>query len=177
MWCKYKAIFPVGKIALDAVGGYGRRCSIWTERAGNKLSVLIGKERKTRILPGQGRTFVSVKQSLHFGETEALFRANKGSILFQIEYLFEYSILFLFSFFDSLLFHPLFFPLHPSISSSSPSIPIAKFKTQLFPDTVLFIGFLFWIGDGKTDEPDWMLLKFDTFKQFFCKRKYTVQGC
>jgi len=80
MRCKYKAIFPVGKIALDAVGGYGRRCSIWTERAGNKLSVLIGKERKTRILPGQGRTFVSVKQSLHFGETEALFRENRGSV-------------------------------------------------------------------------------------------------
>ena len=174
MRCKYKAIFPVGKIALDAVGGYGRRCSIWTERAGNKLSVLIGKERKTRILPGQGRTFVSVKQSLHFGETEALFRANKGSILFQIEYLFGYSILFLFSFFDSLLFHLLFFPLHSSISSFSPSIPIAKFKAQLFPNTVLFIGFLFWIGDGKTDEPDWMLLKFDTFKQFFCKWEYPV---
>ena len=73
MRCKYKAIFPVGKIALDAVGGYGRRCSIWTERAGNKLSVLIGKERKTRILPGQGRTFVSVKQSLCLGKIEALF--------------------------------------------------------------------------------------------------------
>ena len=47
-------------------------------------------------------------------------------------------------------------------------LPITKFKTQLFPDTVLFIGFLFWIGDGKTDESDWMLLIFDTFKQFFC---------
>ena len=126
MWCKYKAIFPVGKIALDAVGGYGRRCSIWTERAGNKLSVLIGKERKTRILPGQGRTFVSVKQSLHFGETEALFRANKGSILFQIEYLFYFrqsicldiqssfffhSLILFFFIPYSFLFIPLFLPL------------------------------------------------------------------
>ena len=80
MRCKYKAIFPVGKIALDAVGGYGRWCSIWTERAGNKLSVLIGKERKTRILPGQGRAFISVKQRLCLGEIEPLFRENRGSV-------------------------------------------------------------------------------------------------
>ena len=119
---------------------------------------------------------------MQFQKIEAPFGENRGSILFQIEYLFYFrqsiclDILssFFFSFFDSLLFHPLVFPLHPSISSPSPSIPIAKFKTQLFPDTVLFIGFLFWIGDGKTDEPDWMLLKFDTFKQFFCKWEYPV---
>ena len=119
---------------------------------------------------------------MQFQKIEAPFGENRGSILFQIEYLFYFrqsiclDILssFFFSFFDSLLFHPLFFPLHPSISSPSPSIPIAKFKAQLFPNTVLFIGFLFWIGDGKTDEPDWMLLKFDAFKQFFCKWEYPV---
>ena len=44
------------------------------------------------------------------------------------------------------------------------SIPIAKFKAQLFPNTVLFIGFLSWIGDRKADEPDWMLLVFHAFK-------------
>ena len=122
---------------------------------------------KQRLCLGQIKALFYFKQSI-------CFTSDKVSVLLQTKYLFGYSILFLFSFFDSLLFHPLFFPLHSSISSSSPSIPIAKFKAQLFPNTVLFIGFLFWIGDGKTDEPDWMLLKFDTFKQFFCKWEYPV---
>ena len=119
---------------------------------------------------------------MQFQKIEAPFGENRGSILFQIEYLFYFRQSICLDIQSSFFFHslilfffiPLFFLLHPSISSPSPSIPIAKFKAQLFPNTVLFIGFLFWIGDGKTDEPDWMLLKFDTFKQFFCKWEYPV---
>ena len=119
---------------------------------------------------------------MQFQKIEAPFGENRGSILFQIEYLFYFRQSICLDIQSSFFFHslilfffiPLFFLLHPSISSPSPSIPIAKFKTQLFPDTVLFIGFLFWIRDAKTDEPDWMLLKFDTFKQFFCKWEYPV---
>ena len=130
---------------------------------------------KQRLCLGQIKALFYFKQSI-------CFTSDKVSVLLQTKYLFYFrqsiclDILSSFFFHSLILFFfiPLFFPLHSSISSSSPSIPIAKFKAQLFPNTVLFIGFLFWIGDGKTDEPDWMLLKLDAFKQFFCKWEYPV---
>lgn len=50
------------------------------------------------------------------------------------------------------------------------SLPIAKLKAELFPNTMLLRPFFFRMRNRKTDEPDGMLFIVDGFEQLLCQR-------
>ena len=50
------------------------------------------------------------------------------------------------------------------------SLPIAKLKAELFPNTMLLRSFFFRMRNRKTDEPDGMLFIVDGFEQLLCQR-------